>query len=83
LFQDQPTKSRIAAIREEIQSLNGAGASMKSIADTEGAKVADARKEHFERFKNGEDVASRFWIAISTLLTGLYFGKDFIHSRNR
>lgn len=34
-------------------------------------------KDGFERFKYGQEVASKMWVAIVTLLGGLYFGKDF------
>lgn len=33
--------------------------------------------EMFDRFKYGQEVASKTWLALVTLLTGLYFGKDF------
>lgn len=37
----------------------------------------------FERFKYGQDLASKTWLALVTLLTGLYFGKDFSPSQSR
>jgi len=44
-----------------------------------GAHAADAAHvaEMFDRFKYGQEVASKTWLALVTLLTGLYFGKDF------
>ena len=34
--------------------------------------------EAFESFKYGQDVAAKFWIAVSTLLSALYVGPDVI-----
>ena len=45
-----------------------------------------AQTEHgdvFERFKYGQDVASKVWVALVTLFTGLYFGKDFTPSKSK
>lgn len=32
--------------------------------------------EKFERFKYGQDISSKIWLAVSTSLLMLYFGKD-------
>ena len=42
-------------------------------------KMADneIRKMKFDEYKHGVDVASKLWLALVTVLLGLYFGKDF------
>ena len=36
----------------------------------------DDPKSRFERLKYGQDISSKIWIAVSTVLLMLYFGKD-------
>jgi hypothetical protein len=35
-----------------------------------------SQSENLERFKYGQDISSKIWIAVSTALLMLYFGKD-------
>jgi hypothetical protein len=39
--------------------------------------ATEAAKLKFEQFKYGQDVSSKIWIAVSSSLLILYFGKDF------
>jgi hypothetical protein len=48
------------------------------VARERASADAEVRKTRLERLKQSQDVASKFWLAISSLLTGLFFGKDFI-----
>jgi H+/Cl- antiporter ClcA len=38
---------------------------------------AEKDKPEIEHYKHGVDVASKLWLALVTVLLGLYFGKDF------
>jgi hypothetical protein len=42
-------------------------------------KISDKEKDKptFDQYKHGVDVASKLWLALVTVLLGLYFGKDF------
>lgn len=34
------------------------------------------KREYWEKFKYGQDIASKIWLALVSALTILYFGKD-------
>jgi hypothetical protein len=38
--------------------------------------IPESQGGSFDHFKHGQDVATKAWLAIITVLTGLYFGKD-------
>jgi hypothetical protein len=38
--------------------------------------VEGSGSEQLERFKYGQDISSKIWLAVSTVLLMLYFGKD-------
>ena len=42
------------------------------------APVAPATKPLLEDFKHGQDQSAKIWLALVTLLFGLYFGKDLV-----
>jgi hypothetical protein len=44
-----------------------------------GARDFRAAPPDFDEFKYGQDISSKVWIAVSTALLILYFGKDIRH----
>jgi hypothetical protein len=40
-------------------------------------KKANHSPEEFDQYKFGIDLSSKIWLALVTVLLGLYFGKDF------
>lgn len=43
----------------------------------EKTSSAEVLKDSLERFKQGQEESSKVWLALVTLLTGIYFGKEF------
>lgn len=62
-------ESKIPGVHASSQPITGP---QQHAAMTE----AEILKEHFEKFNRGQENASKIWLAVVTLLTALYFGKE-------
>ncbi|HXM20597.1 MAG TPA: hypothetical protein VN948_04935 [Terriglobales bacterium] len=47
---------------------------VKDVASDEYKDEVEKRKEHFEEFLHGQDNASKVWLAMVTVMAGLYLG---------
>ncbi len=49
----------------------------EKVATADAPAAAEVLKDSLERFKQGQEESSKVWLALVTLLTGIYFGKEF------